>query len=146
MSRLLSLVFGEENRSRPLFGLKSLHMVILVDLGDEGHDVVVSNAGWRDTVEVLQSFGVLDGERLQRLRTSWLGEQLTQAEAQAIGHALVAGPLSAVNWSDNAYPPPVYWKDALGGKLRDYDRDTYWPSWLRALAGFCLTCKGLIIY
>jgi hypothetical protein len=120
--------------------------VILVDLGNEEHDLMVSNAGWRDTVDVLRIFGVLDGERSQRLQTAWLGQQLTEAEAQAIGSALVTGPLLTVNWSDNVYPPSGYWKDALGGKLRDYDRDTYWLSWLRAFAGFCLTCKGFIIY
>jgi hypothetical protein len=120
--------------------------VILVDLGDNGHDVMVSNAGWRDTVEVLRPFGLLSDERLQRLATAWLGECLTEEEAQAIGNALVAGPLSAIYWSDDVYPPPGYWKDALGRKLREYELDTHWPSWLRAFAAFCLTCKGFIAY
>ena len=119
--------------------------VILVDLGDEKHAVMINNAGWRDTVEAWRPFGILDGERLQRLQTAWLGERITQEEAQAIGNALVTGPLSAVNWISNVYPPPGYWRDAFVGKRRDYDQDTYWPSWFRAFAGFCLTCKGFIV-
>jgi hypothetical protein len=128
-------------------GLKRLLMsVILVDLGNDEHDIMVSNAGWRDTVEVLRPLEVLDCERLQRLQTAWLGEQFTPAEAQGIGTALVNGPLLAVYWSDNIYPPSGYFRDALAGKMRDYDRETCWPSWLRAFAGFCLTCKGFIVY
>jgi hypothetical protein len=121
-------------------------MVILVDLGDDEHEVVVSNAGWRATVDVFRPFSVVEGERLHRLETAWLGEQITQEEAQAIGNDLISGPLFAINWISNVYPPPGYWTDALGGKLRDYDQDTYWPSWLRAFAGFCLTCKGFVVY
>jgi hypothetical protein len=119
--------------------------IILVDLGDETHDVMINNATWRATVEVLQYFGILDNERLERLQTAWLGERITQVEAQSIGQALVTGPLSMVNWTSDAYPPPGYFRDALSGKL-DYNRDTYWPAWLRAFAGFCLTCKGFIAY
>jgi hypothetical protein len=120
--------------------------VILVDLGDEKHDIMVNNAGWRSTVEVLQPFGLIDDERMQRLATAWPGVRLTQAEAQAIGDALVTGPLSAIDWSNNVYPPAGYWKDALDKKPREYETDTYWPSWLRAFAAFCLTCKGFIVY
>jgi hypothetical protein len=118
--------------------------VILVDLGDDKHDVMVSNAGWRDTVAVVRRFGVLGEERLQRLETAWLGQGLTQEEARAVGEALVAGPLAAVRWSGDVYPPDGHWSDALGGKL-PYDRGTYWPSWLRAFAGFCLGCQGLVV-
>jgi hypothetical protein len=120
--------------------------VILVDLGDDTHDVMVSNAGWRDTVAVLRLFGVLDEERLQRLETAWLGQQITQEEARAIGESLVAGPLAAVNWSDNAYPPPGFWVDPGKHPRMQYDLCTYWPSWLRAFAGFCLTCRGFVAY
>ena len=120
--------------------------VILVDLGDENHDVMVSNAGWRDTVEVLRPFKVVDAERLQRLQTAWLDVQITQEEALAIGNALVAGSLSAINWISKVYPPQSFWKDPCGGKIQDYDKETYRPSWLRAFAGFCLTCKGFIAY
>jgi hypothetical protein len=119
--------------------------VILVDLGDDKHDVMVSNAGWRDTVKLVRSFGALDEERLQLLETAWLGQQVMQAEAQAIGNALVEGPLSSVNWSNDVYPPAGFWVDP-GRHRRDYDLATYWPSWLRAFAGFCLTCKGFVVY
>ena len=119
--------------------------VILVDLGDDKHDVMISNAGWRDTVAMVRSFGVLDEERLRLLETAWLGQELTQEEAQAIGDALVAGPLSSINWSDNVYPPTEFWIDP-GKQQREYDLATYWPSWLRAFADFCLTCKGFIAY
>ncbi len=119
--------------------------IILVDLGDEAHDLMTNNATWRATVEVLRPFGIVDAERLERLQTTWLGERITQEEAQAIGNALVTGPLSEVNWISDAYPPPGYFRDAHSGKL-DYNRDTYWPAWLRAFAGFCLTCKGFIAY
>jgi hypothetical protein len=118
--------------------------VILVDLGDDKRDVMVSNAGWRDTVAVMRRFGVLGEERLQRLETAWLGQGLTQEEARAIGEALVAGPLAAVQWSGDVYPPDGHWRDALGGKL-PYDQGTYWPSWLRAFAGFCLSCQGFVV-
>lgn len=119
--------------------------VILVDLGNEQHDVMVNNAGWRSTVEVMRPLGILDDERLQRLQTAPFGERVTQEEAQAIGNTLVTGPLSAVNWIGDVYPPPGYWKTALGKNVWDYDQATYWPAWLRAFAGFCLTCKGFII-
>jgi hypothetical protein len=88
---------------------------------------------------------VLDEQQLQSLETAWLGQKVSQDEAQAIGMALVQGPLAAVKWSDNVYPPIGFWRDAHSGKLR-YDQDTYWPSWLRAFASFCLTCKGFIVY
>jgi hypothetical protein len=125
--------------------------VILVDLGDEGHAVMVNNAGWRHTVEELRPLGILDGERLQRLETAWACERITQEEAQAIGNALVTGPLAAINWISNVFPPPEYWtpgywRDALSGKHRDNDQETIWPGWLRSFAGFCLTCKGFIGY
>lgn len=119
--------------------------VILVDLGEDKHDVMVSNAGWRDTVELMRSFGVLGAQRLQLLETAWLGQQLTQEEAQAIGNALVAGPLSSINWSDNVYPSEAFWVDP-GRHSQDFDLTTYWPSWLRAFAGFCLCCKGFVIH
>jgi hypothetical protein len=118
--------------------------VILVDLGDEGNDVIVSNAGWRETVEVLRPFGILDGERLHRLQTARPGERITQDEARAIGNALVSGPLSTVHWSGNVYPPAGHWRNALSGKM-PYDPETYWPSWLRAFAAFCLTCNGFFL-
>ena len=120
--------------------------VILVDLGVENHDVIVSNGWWRGTVDVLRSFGLLDDERLHRLVTVWLGVRLTQAEARAIGDALVTGPLAAIDGSANVYPQPGYWKSARGRNLRDYDQDTYWPGWLRAFAAFCLTCKGFVVH
>jgi hypothetical protein len=119
--------------------------VILVDLGDDKHDVMVSNAGWRDTVAVLRPLGVLDEERLRRLETTWLGQELNQQEARAVGEALVAGPLAAVYWSDDVYPPDGYWRDARRGKP-EFDPGAYWPSWLRAFAGFCLTCRGFVAY
>jgi hypothetical protein len=119
--------------------------VILVDLGDDRHDVMVSNAGWRETVAVMRPFGVLGEERLQRLETAWLGQQLSREEARAIGGALVAGPLSAVNWSDDVYPPAGFWTNPRG-YTRDYDVATYWLSWLRAFAAFCLTCRGFVAY
>jgi hypothetical protein len=119
--------------------------VILVDLADDKHDVMVSNAGWRDTVAVMRSFGVLGEDRLQLLETAWLGQQLTQEEAQVIGSSLVAGPLSSINWSDNVYPPSGFWVDP-GKRSREYDLDTYWPSWLRAFAAFCLSCRGFVAY
>jgi hypothetical protein len=119
--------------------------VILVDLGDDKHDVMINNAGWRDTVAVLRSLDLFDEERLQRLETAWLGQELTQEEARVIGAALVAGPLAAVNWIDNVYPSTRFWADPARHRM-DYDRETYWPSWLRAFACFCLTCKGFIVY
>jgi hypothetical protein len=77
--------------------------------------------------------------------TDWrmlgLGERVTEEEARAIGNALVAGPLSTVNWVSKVFPPSSYFRDAPGDH-RDYDKDTQWPAWLRALAEFCLTCKG----
>ncbi|MFT3881814.1 MAG: hypothetical protein QM703_19410 [Gemmatales bacterium] len=118
--------------------------VILVDLGNDKHDVMVSNAGWRDTVAVMRSFAVLEEEHLQRLETLWLGEQLTHEEANEIGKALIAGPLMAINWSDNVYPPVEFWTDPCKQPLVEYDLSTYWPSWLRAFAGFCITCRGFI--
>jgi hypothetical protein len=114
---------------------------ILFDLGDDKHDLMINNANWRATVDVLRTFGILDAERLQRLQTAWLGERVTEEEAMAIGNALVAGPLSTVNWSSKVFPPSRYFRDARGDH-RDYDKDTQWPAWLRALAEFCLTCKG----
>lgn len=119
--------------------------VILVDLGDAGHDVMVSNGGWRDTVDVVRRLGLLDEERLRRLETAWLGQQLSQEEAREIGDALVAGPLAAIAWSDNVYPPAGLWSHPRNYS-RDYDPSTFWPGWLRAFAGFCLTCKGFIAY
>jgi hypothetical protein len=117
--------------------------VILVDLGDREHDVMISNSGWRSTVAALRPCGVLHQERLEQLETAWLGQELTQKEARAVGQALVSGPLAAIYWSDDVYPPDGHWRDALGGKPK-YDQNVYWPSWLRAFAGFCLTCKGFI--
>lgn len=117
--------------------------VILVDLGDNQHDVMVSNAGWRDTVAVLRPFGVLDEPRLQRLEIAWIGQKLTREEAQAIGAALVAGPLAAINWIDDVYPPTGFWADPQRHPWQ-YGQATYWPSWLRAFAGFCLTCNGFV--
>lgn len=118
--------------------------VVLVDLGDASHDLTVSNAGWSETVEVLRTLGVLDADRAGRLREAWLGQRLTQDEARTAGAALVAGPLAVVEWSGNVYPPDGHWRDALGGKPQ-YDQETYWPSWLRAFAGFCLRCEGLVV-
>jgi hypothetical protein len=114
---------------------------ILFDLGDDKHDLMINNAHWRLTVDVFRTFGMLDAQRLQRLETAWLGERVTEEEAKAIGNALVAGPLSTVNWVGKVYPPSRFFR---GARLdfRDYDKDTQWPSWLRALAEFCLTCKG----
>jgi len=119
--------------------------VILVDLENENHDVMISNAGWRDTVDVLRPLGILDSERLARLYLGQLGERITQEEAQAIGNALITGPLAGVDWVRNVFPPDTFWRDALSPK-EPYDQATYWPSWLRAFAGFCLTCKGFQVY
>lgn len=119
--------------------------VILVDLGDDTRDVMISNAGWRDTVALIRPFGVLTEERLQQLETAWLGQQFTQEEARAIGEAIWAGPLAAANWSGNVYPPAGLWADP-SNHSREYDPDTYWPAWLRAFAGFCVTCRGFIAY
>lgn len=119
--------------------------VILVDLGNDEHDVMVSNAGWRDTVAIVRPFGVLDEERLQRLETAWLGQKVAQKEAQALGEALVAGPLADVNWSGDVYPPAGFWVDPRSHS-QEYDLSTYWPSWLRAFAEFCLTCRGFVCY
>src|ERR1700730_8619317 len=98
---------------------------------------MINNANWRGTVEVLRQLGLLDGARLQTLQTAWLGEQITQEEARAIGNALVARPLSAVDWIRRVFPPSRYFRDAHGN-FRDYDKETHWPSWLRAFAEFCL--------
>ena len=38
----------------------------------------------------------------------------------------------------------IYWNDTRGKKIWEYELHTYWPSWLRAFAGFCLTCKGFM--
>jgi hypothetical protein len=112
---------------------------ILVDLGDDTHDVMINNASWRATLEVLRTFGIFEAHRLERLQ--WLGERVGEEEAKAIGNALVSGPLASVNWVDKVYPPSGYFRDARGDH-RDFDEDTQWPAWLRAFAEFCLTCKG----
>ena len=119
--------------------------VIVVDLGNEKRDCMVSNAGWRDTVEVLRSLGLFDQERLELLKTAWLGQELTEPEARQVGEALVAGPLAAINWSDNVYPSDLFWSDP-GKYKNDFAVETYWPSWLRAFASLCLSCKGLVLY
>ncbi|MBL9093678.1 MAG: hypothetical protein JNL96_20845 [Planctomycetaceae bacterium] len=120
--------------------------VILVDLGNEAHDVVINNAGWRATVEVVRAIGVLEERRLELLETAWLGERVAADEARAIGHAVLAGPLADVNWLDDVYPPQSFWKDPATKSWPEYDRDTYWTSWLRAFAGFCLTCDGFVVH
>ena len=120
--------------------------VILVDLGDAEHDVMVGNAGWRKTLQVLRPLGVLDDERLLLLETAWLGQKLTEMEARAIGEALVSGVLSTVNWSGDVYPPSGYWVDPGAHVGEHYELATLWPSWLRAFAAFCLTCKGFVVY
>lgn len=117
--------------------------LILVDAGDRTHTLLVSNAGWRKALEVLRPLGVLSAERFQRMETGGL-ETFTEAEAKAIGDALVAGPLSVIHWSDNVYPPVGYWNNTRGRQIWEYELHTYWPSWLRAFAAFCLTCKGFI--
>jgi hypothetical protein len=114
---------------------------ILFDLGDDQHDLMINNANWRATVDVFRTFGILDAERLHRLENAWWGERVTEEEARAIGNALVAGPLSTINWVSKVFPPSSYFRDTRGDH-RDYDKDTQWPAWLRALAEFCLTCKG----
>jgi hypothetical protein len=119
--------------------------VILVDLGDDQHDIKVATGWWCDTVAIMRPLGVLGEERLQRLETYWLGQELTQDDARAVGEAIVAGPLSRVIWSDNVYPPDGYWMGYRSHSW-NYDLDTYWLSWLRAFAGFCQTCKGFVIY
>ncbi len=125
--------------------------VILTDLGDEDHGLKIGNVGWRNTVDVLGPFGLLAPERLDRLRDTWLGEQVTEEEARAIGQCLVADVLSGINWSGAVYPPFDYWRtrrvDEVGQQRErdgpwNYDPDTQWASWLRSFAGFCLTCKG----
>jgi hypothetical protein len=120
--------------------------VILVDLGNEQRDCMINNMGWRDTVALMRSLGLFDEDRLELLETAWLGQELTQDEARVLGNALVAGPLAAFNWCDNVYPPDEFWADP--GKYRhvEYAAETYWPSWLRALASLCLTCKGFVVY
>lgn len=85
--------------------------VILVNLEDDKHDVMVSNAGWRDTVAVVRPFGLLDEERLQRLETAWLGQDVTQEEARAIGESRVKGPLAVVKWIGGEHRPPEIWVD-----------------------------------
>ena len=119
--------------------------VILVDLGDDQHSVMVSNAGWRDTLALVRHFGVLDEDRVQRLESAWLGQELTALEARAIGEALMAGPLAAIDWSNNVYPPVGFWFDPNKHPWQ-YDVATYWPSWLRAFAGFCHMCCGFVCY
>ncbi|MGY8770963.1 MAG: hypothetical protein ACKVH8_21340 [Pirellulales bacterium] len=116
--------------------------VILVDLGNDSHDVMTSNANWRDTLEVLRPFNLLNEERIELLQTYWMGEQFTVDESESIGNALVHGPLASINWIDNVYPPSIFWHDPSNKKWDTYDRNTYWPSWLRAFAEFCLSCEG----
>src|SRR5947208_1379590 len=97
--------------------------VILVDLGDDQHDIMINNAGWRRTVELLQPLAVIDDERIQRLTDAWLGVALAPEEAKAIGNALIAGPLSAVHWSDDVYAPIGYWKDPCKHDWREYQTE-----------------------
>src|SRR5262249_16517105 len=120
-------------------------MVILEDRSDETHVVMVSNRGWLVTLETLRPFGIFEAERFEQLREWPTGMQITLDEARTIGHSLLAGPLSSVNWSDNVYPPDSYWSSGCE-RVEDFPNETYWPSWLRALAAFCLKCNGFVPY
>jgi hypothetical protein len=116
--------------------------VILVDLGDDDHDLFINNAYWRKTQDLLAPFGIVPRERLEWV---WGGQHITTEEAHAIGNCLITEPLSTVNWISKVFPPPDYFRKR-GLSHRDYDEGTQWLAWLRAFAGFCLTCNGFKIW
>ena len=119
--------------------------VVLVDLGDDNHSIVVGNAGFRATLEILWPLPIVDEARRERLRDYWPGVQFTEQEARALGNEIIEHHISDVNWLSDVFPPTGYWKDFLSPKPV-YNESTYWPGWLRAFAAFCLTCKGFIVY
>jgi len=118
--------------------------VILTDLSDETHWLKIGNAGWRDTIAVLEPFGILSPEQVARLKVNWVGEQFTESVARLIGDRLINEYVAKITWSEAVYPPDGFWH-GLGHDLGEYDVDTQWPSWLRAFAGFCMTCRGFDI-
>jgi len=119
--------------------------VVLEDLGDDAHCIVVNNAGFRSMLEILWPLAIVDEIRRERLRDYWVGVQFTAEEARTLGNEIIEHQINDVDWLSDVFPPTGYWKDALSPKLA-YHESTHWPSWLRAFAAFCLTCKGFIVY
>ncbi len=119
--------------------------VILVDLGDEEHSIAIGNGRFRATLEILWQLPIVDEVRRERLRDYWVGVQISEEEAQALGNEIIESHINGVDWLSDVYPPTGYWKNFLSPKPV-YNESTYWPAWLRAFAGFCLTCKGFIVY
>jgi hypothetical protein len=58
--------------------------VILVDLGDDRHDLAMNWWNWRPILSFLREGGVIDGEQFERMGSNGCGGQLTLEDALSV--------------------------------------------------------------
>src|SRR5690348_4835143 len=62
--------------------------VILINLADENHDLQVNWWTWRPTLALIQTFQIIDDERIEMMGCNGTGVQISESEACAIGDAI----------------------------------------------------------
>ena|ERR1043166_838339 len=77
--------------------------VVLVDLGDDDHSMVVNNAGFRAVLEILWPLPIVEEARRERLQGYWGGVEFTETEARALGNEIIEHHINGVDWLSDVF-------------------------------------------
>ncbi len=111
------------------------------DLANDEHTLTVKAWNWLPTVLILETFGILDKDRLERMQYN-VPVTVSEPEARAIADQLQNRvlPSIAAGGDDLRSLPQT-------GELTEDARHHYAATreWLGNFAGFCRTCGGFEI-
>jgi hypothetical protein len=73
---------------------------IVKDLADENKVLKINIWNWHPTVELIESFGIIDAERIERMHMQLGAAKITEAEARQIGQRLQADVIPRLRSDD----------------------------------------------
>jgi hypothetical protein len=123
--------------------------VILIDLGDEKHDLQLNWWNWRPILAFLHTAGLINDEQADRMGANGCGGQLNAAEAAQVAVFLRRDIIPRINDGRRMHadgqvsaipetPRPIL-------SLSQHELYAAHKSCIESFASFCESCKGFTV-
>ncbi|HEY8559827.1 MAG TPA: hypothetical protein VIL74_05445 [Pyrinomonadaceae bacterium] len=123
---------------------------ILKDMAAENHELSVNAWNWRPTLAIIESFGILDAERLEMLGYN-IGTEVAKDEARAIGEKIRDEILPGLNPQSRVLYDLTVTEEKDDGRFFR-EKEEFWQNynasreWLKNFSEFCRSCEGFEVY